>query len=93
MRKGKAMKKKCIIMLSLMVLLFGSINSHAQVFIMEDDEFNIRINDGHAEFPFPGMDPAHDTTWDYTPIGNGIWLLGGLAGAYLLGKRKRKDDE
>lgn len=93
MRKDLTMKKRNIIILSLLAFLFGSINGNAQIFIMEDDEFNIRVGEGQADFPFPGVDPDHDTTWDYTPIGNGIWLLGGLAGAYLLGKRKRKDDE
>ena len=86
------MKKRNIIILSFMAFLFGSINGNAQIFIMEDDECNIRVNEGLAEFPFPN-DPDHDTTWDYSPIGSGIWLLGGLAGAYLVGKRKRKDDE
>ena len=92
MRKGKAMKKIYIILV-LTVLLLGSFhNTYAQIFIMEEDEcFNDRI--GYTEFDFPGLLPDHDTTWDYTPIGDGLLLLGCLGGAYLLGKRRKKDDK
>ena len=34
-----------------------------------------------------------DETWDVSPIGNGLWLLGCLGGAYLLGKRRKREDE
>lgn len=99
MRKDKAMKKRSIIILVLMVLAFGmtSVNqAMAQIFITEDEEYaNLRCEDENLPNGFIIPDfPDHNETWDvFTPLGNGIWLLGGLAGAYLLGKRKRKDDE
>lgn len=97
MRKGKAMKKIHIIFV-LTVLLLGSIrNTYAQggIFIMEgeEDHFDDRIGTPTPGFNFPGIMPPHDSTLDWTPVGNGIWLLGCLGGAYLLGKRKKKEDE
>jgi hypothetical protein len=97
MRKGKAMKKIHIIFV-LTVLLLGSIrNTYAQggIFIMEgeEDHFDDRIGTATPGFNFPGIMPQHDSTLDWTPVGNGIWLLGCLGGAYLLGKRKKKEDE
>lgn len=98
MRKGKAMKKIHIIFV-LTVLLLGSIrNTYAQggIFIMEgeEDHFDDRIGTSTPGFSIPGVMPDHDSTHDYyTPVGNGIWLLGCLGGAYLLGKRKKKEDE
>lgn len=102
MRKGKAMKKRNIIISVLMVLAFvmTSVNpTKAQIgiFIMDDEEYaNIRCNyeevpDGGFIIPF---NPEHNDTHDYfTPLGNGCLLLGCLGGAYLLGKRRKKDDE
>lgn len=95
------MKKRNIIKLILMVLAFGmtSVNqAKAQIgiFIMDDEEYaNIRC--GYEDVPdgfiIPDS-PEHDDTHDYfTPLGNGFLLLGSLGGAYLLGKRWRKDDE
>lgn len=96
MRKGKEMKKKNIIIAAVFAILFTLASTspvHAQggIFIMDDEEENFRD-------PAPGGfifidDPEHDTTWDYSPIGSGVWLLGGLAGAYLLGKRRKKKEE
>ena len=89
------MKKRNIIIVSLLVLMIGFFNAnktYAQIFIM-DEEFNENRNRDIEPFPFPGIMPDHDTTWDYTPIGNGIWLLGCLGGAYLLGKRRKDKDK
>lgn len=96
MRKGKTMKKKNIIILVILAFLLGSTNSQAQgIFIMEDEEFNDRIG-GHGlalgDFDIPNT-PYHNSSHDYTPIGGGIWLLGGFAGAYLLEKQRRKADK
>lgn len=90
--------KKIHIIFVLTILLLGSIsNTFAQggIFIMdgEEDNFTDRIGSGTSGFTFPGIMPDHDSTLDYTPVGNGILLLGCLGGAYLLGKRKKKEDE
>ena len=84
------MKTRSKILVSLMVVMMSFINvnkTYAQFFIMEDEYNKNRSNT--TVFDFPGIMPDHDTTWDYTPIGNGIWLLGCLGGAYLLGKRRK----
>ena len=93
------MKRRSIIKLVLMVLAFGmtGVNqAKAQIFITEDDEYaNLRCHDENLPNGFIIPDfPNHNETWDvFTPLGDGLLLLGCLGGAYLLGKRKRKDDE
>ena len=95
------MKKRNIIISVLMVLAFGmtSVNpAKAQVgiFIMDDEEYaNLRCGyEGVPEGFFIVDFPDHNDTHDYfTPLGNGFLLLGSLGGAYLLGKRHKKDDE
>lgn len=98
MRKGKAMKRRRnSIVTSLLVMSFGLMGmgtANAQVFIMEDDDFhNIREGsdaEGLSIGGFTGIFlPEHDDTNDFTPLGDGILLLGCLGGAYLLGKKKR----
>ena len=38
------------------------------------------------------MVPEQNVTYDqYVPVGEGILLLAGLAGAYLVGKRKKEE--
>lgn len=91
------MKKKNIIILVILALLLGTNYSHAQgIFIMdEEEEFSDRIGgQGLAigDFDIPNA-PDPDSFLDYTPIGNGVWLLGALGGAYLLGKRRKKKEE
>ena len=98
MRKGKEMKKKSIIIASVFAILFTLANTtsvHAQggIFIMDEEEENFRDPTAPAGGFIFIDDPEHDTTWDYSPIGSGVWLLGGLAGAYLLGKRRKKKEE
>jgi len=93
------MKRRSIIKLVLMVLAFGmtGVNqAKAQIFITEDDEYaNLRCHDENLPNGFIIPDfPNHNETWDvFTPLGDGLLLLGCLGGAYLLGKRKRRDDE
>jgi len=99
MRKGKEMKKKNIIIAAVFAILFTLASTspvHAQggIFIMDDEEENFR---GSTTPPAGGFifidDPEHDTSLDYSPIGSGVWLLGALGGAYLLGKRRKKKEE
>ena len=99
MRKGKEMKKKNIIIAAVFAILFTLANTtpvHAQggIFIMDEEEENFR---GSTTPPAGGFifidDPEHDTTWDYSPIGSGVWLLGSLAVTYLLGKQRRKTEK
>ena len=92
------MKNRNIIKSTILVLAFcltGVAGANAQVYLTPEDYDNARASEGSLEpngFVIPDL-PGHDSTLDHTPVGNGLWLLGGLAGAYLLNKRRKKDDE
>ena len=99
MRKGKAMRRSIIITVFL-ALVFGlttvnTVKAQTGIFIMEDEDYyNLReeSTDWPDGFIIPDL-PDHDDTHDWTPLGDGILLLGCLGGAYLLGKkRKSKTD-
>jgi hypothetical protein len=100
MRKGKAMKRRNSIISAIMVLVFGLTNintakAQAGIFIMDDiEELNIRVESDlpAGTFIIPDL-PDHDTALDYTPIGDGLWLLGCLGGAYFLRKRKKESED
>ena len=69
--------------------LMLAFSAPAQVFMLNENEsqrdgteFNIN-NPGFGE----GTDFYEET---YVPVGSGALLLAGLAGAYLLGKKKKK---
>ena len=86
------MKKRNNIISVLLVVLFATMSfnrANAQIVLMDDDEYNNR----NPVFTVVDITPDHNTTWDYTPIGDGLWLLGCLGGAYLLGKRRRKEGD
>lgn len=94
MRKRKTMRKRLVI-LTITILLIGSIsNTYAQVFITDEEAFdNSRIGNRLDDaFDMPGIMPDHDTTWDYTPIGDGLWPLGCLGFAYLMRKKRKEED-
>ncbi len=88
-------KKIAIIIPSLLILACSIAN--AQVFIMDDDEAFSLYRDG-ADDSFIGgylpNVPIQNLTIDqYAPLGGGeVLLLGLLGGAYLLGKRRKKED-
>ena len=90
------MKKRntilAIIFLFLCTMSCTTVN--AQIFI-DEDEVNARLRNDlpPGGFIIPDVPFEHDTTYDFTPIGNGVWLLGALGGAYLLGKRRKKKEE
>ena len=101
MRKGKAMKRRNIIITVFLALVLGmtgvvnTVKAQTGIFIMEDEEY-YNLRDGDPDWPdgfiIPDL-PDHDDTHDWTPIGDGLWLLGCLGGAYLLGKRRRSKEE
>ena len=60
----------------------------AQIFL-DDEDLNNRA-DGASSLGV--MVPEQNVTYDqYVPVGEGILLLAGLAGAYLVGKRKKEE--
>ena len=79
--------KKLIMTIAIATML--AVPAMAQVFL--DDEV---VNDnraGRAEGPgayIPEQNVTHD---QYAPVGGGVLLLAGLAGAYLVGKRRKEE--
>lgn len=61
----------------------------AQVFLDEDEYNANRAGNTAMNIPNPAVyDSGED--W-YAPVGEGIVLLAGLAGAYLIGKRRKEE--
>ena len=83
----KKMMKKIVVLLTVLFMTVGSMK--AQVFIA-DDEFEGMMRKSDPDFvlvaPVQGL-----TTDQYLPLGNGVLLLAGLGGAYLLKKRNKKE--
>ena len=91
MIKNMGKKKSSILIVTmLLITMLSATTLRAQVFLMEDEfESNIRV--GGTEFVVPAPYQGGDLD-QYLPIGDGLLLLVGMGGAYLLGKRKKKDD-
>ena len=82
----KRMNKNIIVLLTVLLLSVGSMK--AQVFIA-DNEFEGMLRQEQDEFVLFAPVQSLDTDQFYTPIGSGL-LLTGMAGSYLLTKRKKK---
>ena len=78
------------ILITALLLLLAVIRVDAQIFILTDEEFKYAKRGLECnELP---IIPTLDITYDqYAPVGEGIALLTLLGGAYLLGKRRRKE--
>lgn len=76
-----------IMALLLTMVLSGATAARAQVFIMDEHEFNnsARTNGGSSLPPIPTQDI---TTDQYTPVGSGIGLLMVMGAAFALAKKK-----
>lgn len=83
----KKLMKKTVVLLT--VLFMAVVPLKAQVFIA-DDEFEGMMRLAESEYVLVVPQQASDAD-QYTPIGNGVLLLAGLGGAYLLRKRKKKE--
>ena len=83
------MKKKVLAITAALMLMTAP--AMAQIFIMEDEENigNRCATNGSMAVPLPGIN-ASGEDW-YAPVGSGVCLLAGLAGAYLVGKRKKNE--
>lgn len=73
-------------------LMLISTPSMAQIFLTDEEQIgNDRLGTISFDVDLPGQyNSGHD--W-YTPLGSGSLLLVGLAGAYLIGKRKKQSKE
>ena len=78
--------KKIMILLTVVFLSVGPLK--AQVFIA-DDEFEGMMRKDNPDFAL--VSPLQGFSSDqYLPLGDGVLLLVGLGGAYLLRKRNKK---
>ena len=81
------MKKRILSVVAIFLMAAGT--ATAQVFVLENDEEISRMTPESFDEPFiPNLGETNDQ--GYAPIGGGALLLAGLAGAYLLGKKKQK---
>ena len=63
----------------------------AQVFIVTEEEFlNYGRISGYSGSAVPTPPQGDQIDWIYAPLGSGWLLLGGMAGAYLMAKRRKK---
>ena len=82
------MKKRIIAIAA--ALMMATAPAMAQVFIMEEDDYNgNRVGTTSLDVDLPGVYDSGDD-W-FTPVGEGIFVLAGLAGAYLVGKRRKEE--
>lgn len=87
------MKKRIISLIAFLTLLLGPLmtSAKAQVFLdQEEMEYHVRLgNNNCEEFPYV---PVLDVTYDqYAPLGGELLVLGCLGGAYLLSKKRQKN--
>ena len=88
----RAMNKKLAALTVAMLLL--SAPAMAQIFL-DDETLTNRGWLGQMD-SIGNIIPFHEVDWDqasYTPTGGGIMLLGLLGGAYLVGKRRKEDQQ
>ena len=93
MGKGKAMKKRIITTTLLLMLASVSVKTtNAQVFILSDEEYHSSLR-GNVDPGILPIVPTMDVTLDqYAPLGGEMLLLGLLGGAYLLDKRRKREE-
>jgi hypothetical protein len=82
----KKMNKRIVVLLTALMLMAGTMN--AQIFIA-DDEFEGTMRLEEDEFVLFVPVQGHEGDQFYAPMGSGL-LLTGMAGAYLLTKRKKQ---
>lgn len=83
------MKKKVLAIAT--VLMMMAVPAMAQVFLDDDDTWNNRNGENSSEL-LVNNPAVYDSGEDwFVPVGEGIMVLAGLAGAYLLGKRKNEE--
>lgn len=87
----QAMKKRLFVILT---IVFWSLQSaFGQIIYTEEDaglnpRSGIKSDQLGVMVPMQGVDADQ---WKLAPLGNGIMLLAGLGGAYLLGKKRKKE--
>ena len=90
------MKKNVITILSILALLFAPMSiqtAKSQIMVLdeEEEEENTRSEVDEQGLELPMVPQLGITIDQYAPLGGEILVLGCLGGAYLLGKRRRKE--
>ena len=84
------MKKRIIAIAA--ALMMATAPAMAQVFIMDEDDYNGKRTPQDPSGLFVDNPGVFDSGEDwFTPVGEGIFVLAGLAGAYLVGKRRKEN--
>ena len=73
---------------TLLLILSINVTSKAQIFILDDELEGPRIQNEAFYIDNP-LDHGSGEDW-YVPVGSGTLLLAGLAGAYLVDKKRKK---
>ena len=92
------MKKRIISAMAILALLFGPVSipqAPAQILLMdmEEEEENDRLNAENSELELPNIPQLGITLDQYAPLGSGTIVFGLLAGAYLVGKRRKSEEQ
>ena len=90
------MKKNVITILSILALLFAPMSiqtAKSQIMVLdeEEEEESTRSDVDEQGLELPMVPQLGITIDQYAPLGGEILVLGCLGGAYLLGKRRRKE--
>ena len=88
------MKKSVKKILTIVIVVLLSLTTHtaySQIFLMDFDQGEnprdpVEVEGFWFVAPMDGQEVDQ-----FTPVGNGVLLLAGLGGAYLLTKKKKKD--
>ena len=80
------MKKRVLAIATALMLMAAP--AMGQIFLSDEDEMNYRLGTSSFDVSLPNYDNGLD---HFAPLGNGIVALACLGGAYLLGKRKKKE--
>lgn len=91
----KNTNKKRLTTLTLLALLVGlqPVNhTQAQILILDENEFNNNSRAAGGGGMLPIIPTLNSTNDQYAPLGGGeVLLLSCLGGAYLLGRRKKRE--
>lgn len=84
------MKKHCCLIIITLCLSFTPL--FGQMILTEED-VGLNTRTGSSSSGLNVMVPVQNVTYDqyqFAPLGNCLWLLAGMGGAYLIQKKRRQ---
>jgi hypothetical protein len=88
-KERKIMRKSCIL---LVVMLLMALPMRSQVFLTQEDLDSERMGQWEdIGLIIPIHEQDFDQAEEYVPVGSGLAVLAMLGGAYLLGKKNKKN--